>query len=323
MSETIKTSPPRISIIIPISTFDKFLEECLGHCRALDYPDYEIILLPDEMPEEDVPGITIIPTGNADPSTKRNTGVANATGEICAFIDADAYPKTDWLMKAAAWFTDPEVAAVGGPNLTPPGEEPMKQANSIIFSSLMGGRRYTVRYTKPKVMTSFELQTVNMFVRKSTFKKLGGFQIGLWPGEDAKLSFQIKDVLKMKQVYIPDLIVYHHRRPLFGPYLNQVWRSGITKGYLIKDFFTIRRIEYFLPSLFAIGLVAGLILSFFNSVLAIVYFSIVGLYVLGALLTGVRTGKLKLGAAVFFGILLTHVTYGIAFLVGWMGRRSL
>ena len=199
----------------------------------------------------------------------------------------------------------------------------MKQANSVIFSSLMGGRRYTVRYSESKVMKSFELQTVNMFVRKSTMEKVGGFQEGLWPGEDAKLSFQIKDILNMKQIYIPDLIVYHHRRPLFRPYLNQVWRSGITKGYLLKDFFTLRRIEYFLPSLFVIGLVAGLILSFVTSILATVYVSVVGLYVLGALLTGISTGKLKIGAAVFIGIILTHVTYGIAFLGGWLGRRPL
>jgi cellulose synthase/poly-beta-1,6-N-acetylglucosamine synthase-like glycosyltransferase len=313
---------PRISIIIPVSTANHYLEECLEHCHSLDYPDFEIILLPDEPLNRDLPGIRVIPTGHTGPSLKRNIGISHATGKICAFIDADAYPTRDWLRKAAAAFSSPEVAAVGGPNLTPKNDGPMKQANSIIFSSFLGGSRYKVRYAKSAELNSWELQTVNMFVRKPVLDKLGGFQVGLWPGEDAKLSFQIADVLKMKQLYIPELIVYHHRRPLFKPYLDQVWRSGITKGLLLKKFFSLRRLEYFLPSLFVLGLIFGAFLISLHPILNMLYLSVVGIYLLGALITGMKTGNLKMGAVVFAGLILTHLTYGIAFLIGLLRRQQ-
>ena len=313
---------PRISIIIPVGIPDDNFYECIEHCRNLDYTNYEIIVLPDEALKLDVPGIRTIPTGHTDPSTKRNIGIDSAEGEICAFIDSDAFPIRNWLSIAAASFWSKEIAAVGGPNLTPDDDSPMQQANGIIFSSLLGGRRYKVRYNRVTELDGWELQTVNMLARKSVLKKLNGFQVGLWPGEDAKLSFQISDILKMKQLYIPKLIVYHHRRKLFRPYLSQVWRSGITKGTLIKDFFSLRRLEYFIPSLFVVGLFLGPVLLPFSVIIRVSYLLILGVYILGALFTGMRTGNLKIGASVFIGIILTHLTYGVAFLSGLLRRGS-
>lgn len=312
---------PRISIIIPVSTANHYLDECLEYCGSLDYPNFEIILLPDEPLNQDLPGIKVISTGHTGPSLKRNIGITHSTGEICAFIDADAYPTKDWLKKSVTFFNDPEVAAIGGPNLTPEDDAPMQKANGFIFSSFLGGRRYKVRYSKVTELNSGELQTVNMFVRKSALEKLGGFRLGLWPGEDAELSFKITDVLKKKQLYVPELIVYHHRRPLFKPYLQQVWRSGVTKGILLKEFFSFRRLEYLLPSLFVLGLIIGPFLMFLSPVIRAIYFSILGIYLLGVLATGVKTGNLKIAAAVFIGIILTHLTYGIAFLTGLLRRQ--
>ena len=314
-------SLPRVSIIIPVSAGGPHLTECLKHCRSLDYPNFEIILLPDKPLAEDLPGVRVIPTNHVDPSLKRNIGISSATGEICAFIDADAYPTRDWIKKAVPHFASPEVEAIGGPNLTPESDTAMQKANEIIFSSILGGKRYKVRYSKVTELNGWELQTVNMFVRKSALEKLGGFQVGLWPGEDAKLSFQIADVLKKKQLYVPDLVVYHHRRPLFKPYLKQVWRSGITKGTLMKGFFSLRRIEYFLPSLFTLGLVTGAFLAFLSPVIRIAYFFILGIYLLAAIITGIKTGNLKIGATVVIGIILTHLTYGVAFLLGMFRRQ--
>ena len=312
---------PKISIIIATSTYNRYLEECLDHCRSMDYPDFEIILLPDERLHQNLPGIRVIPTDHVGPSLKRNIGIAHSTGEICAFIDADAYPTKDWLKKSVTYFNDREVVAIGGPNLTPKEDTPMQKANEVIFSSFLGGRRYKVRYSKVTELNSWELQTVNMFVRKSALEQLGGFQVGLWPGEDAKLSFQIADILKKKLLYVPELVVYHHRRPLFKPYLKQVWRSGITKGILIKEFFSLKRLEYFIPSFFVLGLVTVPFLMFLNPVIKIVYFSILGIYLMGALATVVKTGNLKMGAVVFTGIILTHLTYGISFVSGLFRRQ--
>ena len=106
-----------VSIIIAVKTWQKNLEECVAKILELDYPDFEIIILPDEALADGllvrgaIP-ITVIPTGPVNPAEKRDLGIKHAKGEIIAFIDDDAYPVKDWLKAAIVNFKDPEVAGI-------------------------------------------------------------------------------------------------------------------------------------------------------------------------------------------------------------------
>src|ERR671934_78233 len=51
----------------------------------------------------------------------RNAGAAAATGEIVAYLDADAWPDPHWLHYLADTFERTGSGAVGGPNIPPPG----------------------------------------------------------------------------------------------------------------------------------------------------------------------------------------------------------
>ena len=41
------SSKTLVSIIIPCKDVDDYTRECIEYCRRLDYPNFEIILLPD------------------------------------------------------------------------------------------------------------------------------------------------------------------------------------------------------------------------------------------------------------------------------------
>ncbi len=88
-----------VSIIIPCKEVDNYTRECIEYCKRLDYSNFEIILLPDTFPQT-IDGVKVIPTGSVSPGVKRNKGVETANGEFCAFIDNDAYPRSDWLTNA-------------------------------------------------------------------------------------------------------------------------------------------------------------------------------------------------------------------------------
>src|SRR5207237_2466165 len=60
-------------------------------------------------------------------SSARTTGLKAATGEIVAYLDDDAYPHPHWLTYLAAKFLSTSHAAVGGPNLAPPGDGPIAE----------------------------------------------------------------------------------------------------------------------------------------------------------------------------------------------------
>ena len=302
----------KFSIIIPVSNADTYLDQCIKHCLELPYANYEVILLPDRPFPAPSP-IRVIPTDTPSPSLKRNLGIQNALGEICAFLDADAYPAPDWLAKASQHFNRLDVAAVGGPNLTPDEDSRMQHAAGFVLASLFGGGA-PERFSPFPLHECDELQTVNMLVRKSVLEKIGGFDTNLWPGEDAKLSYQIK-ALKLKMIYSPEVIVYHHRRPLFRPLIKQLWNYGYTKPAAIKNHFSIKHLVFFIPSLFLLGLFAGPFIFPWIPFTNVVYFFILGIYIAGLLWSVKKLPTIRMKVAVFIGIFLIHVAYGSAFLI--------
>ena len=99
--------------------------------------------------------------------------------------------------------------------------------------------------------------------KASVFKKTGGFDESFLTGEDTKVCMDIVYRQGKKLVYAPDVVVYHHRRPLFKPHLKQVRTYSRHRGLFARIFpKTSRRLTYFIPSTLVTGLVVGLLLSF-------------------------------------------------------------
>ena len=310
---------PSVSIIIPCKEIDDYVKECVKHCKQLDYGNYEIILLPDNALEK-VDGVKIIPTGPVTPGAKRNIGIANSNGEICAFIDSDAYPRRDWLSKAIKYFNEPQVAAVGGPGLTPKEDGIMQKASGHVLSSFMVGS-ISSRYKAGRVYESDDIHYCNFVARKTVLREVDGCNEKYWPGEDTLICLAIKKAGK-KLVEASDVVVYHHRRHLLVPHLKQVSRFGLHRGFFAKRFQgNSFKLTYFIPSLLVLSLFTGVLASFINPffvnalLLAVLLYLILGLI---ATLLEVRDARLIL--PVWLGIIATHVVYGVSFLVGLMKR---
>lgn len=313
---------PMVSIIVPVKAPNQYLEECIHHCLQLDYPNFEILVLPDTTFESNHPRVRVIPTGPLPPGYKRDKALSATGGEIVAFLDDDAYPDKDYLKNALRYFRNPDVAAVAGPAVTPPHDSPLQQASGLVYASLLGSGNYSFRYTPRPHRELDDYPSCNLLVRRSILEQLGGFFTNFWPGEDTKLCLGITHTLKKKIIYAPDVLVYHHRRALMGPHLRQVRSYATHRGYFAKRFpQTSLRPAYFLPSLFVGGLLLGPLAGFLHSLLWGIYLGIVGLYLLLALGTGIATGKRRLFLPVTAGIILTHLVYGIWFIKGVLSRR--
>jgi len=311
----------KFSIIIPVGEVNEYITECIEGCLKQDYSDLEIIVLPDKRWDSKFEKTRIIPTGKIPPSDKRDIGIKEAKGEILAFLDDDTIPKSDWLANAIKYFEDENVAAVGGPAITPESDNDKQKASGLVFSSLMVGGNYAYRYIPKEKREVDDYPSCNLLVRKNIIDEIGGFDTKYWPGEDTKLCLDITKKLKKKIIYAPDVSVWHHRRELFMGHLKQVARYAKTRGIFVRKFpETSLRISYFLPSLFVFGFFIGLVLSFFSSLLSLIFVSCMSIYLIAALFTSIKTRDMKLTPLVFMGIIATHFVYGIMFTIGLLSQ---
>jgi len=301
----------KISIMVPYRVFDKYLEECLNGINKIDYDNFEVILLPDKITKEDKKYI-VKETGMVKPSIKRNLGSKISKGEIFAFIDADAYPRKDWLINAVKYFKDDSVGIVGGPNLTPKNVNMWEKISGDCLSMFICSGVAAIRYKIIKgTKNVMELPSCNLLIRKELFNV---FDETLLTAEDTKLCFEVKKKNK-KILYAPDVVIYHHRRDSLWKHLKQMWIYGRDVAFLIKEEFSFDKLYYSLLSLWIIFLVIGGIISIFNEIIRYFFFGVILIYFV-VILISCLVVNLKRSLLDFFTVILTHISYGLGFVYG-------
>ena len=331
---------PFVSVVIACPRGSWMLDECLRALSAQTYRDFEVIVLPDGTDgDSGVPGpmpkdmaISFLPTGKVRPAEKRNLGIKAAKGEIVAFIDDDAYPDAHWLEYAVKYFGDETIGAVGGPGVTPPGDTFMAQIGGRVYDNILVSGNYRYRYKAGGVRRDVDdYPSCNLFVRKSLLDSFGGYRTDFWPGEDTLLCKDIVDS-GSRIVYDPWVVVYHHRRPLFGPHLRQLGRYAFHRGYFCRKFpSNSLHLSYFVPTAFVFYLFVWSVLVIIPQpdVMSVELFCIwQGLVSVPMLLYAglVALTTVSRNPVVWIltlcGVLATHVTYGIRFLGGLLACRA-
>ena len=245
--------------------------------------------------------------------------------EIVALLDDDAYPATQWLSAALAHFRDPDVIAVGGPGVTPPEDSPAQQASGAIYASPLVSAGYVYRYLPGAPRYVDDYPSCNLLVRREPFLRHVPDCLRYWPGEDTKLCLLLTKVEGKRIAYEPDAIVFHHRRALFWGHFRQVWNYAVHRGFFAKRYpSTSLRAQYFVPSTFLLANLLALPALALGPAWRGVVAAGVAAYAVAVAGGAVRvreTGRTDRGL-VALGIYLTHMTYGLGFIVG-LTRREL
>lgn len=296
------TKIPIFSVIIPVRKKTVYLKQNLAILKKM--PNLEIIVITDKI------------SRSANPAFKRNLGAKKAKGDILVFFDDDSYPTKTYFIKAAKIFLNQEIQAACGPQLTPLDDSLEQQASGLILASVLGsGGAGVYRNTISSARFLDDYPSVNLLVRKKTFWKVGGFDTSHWPGEDTLFCRQLYLIANTKLFYSPNLVVYHHRRPIGISFLKQHSRYGQHRGYFAKKYpENSAKIGYFMPTIFVLYLIS---LIFFHPTF---YFLPAFLYLI--LLTAQflnfiylkNSAKSSLLAITF--IPLTHIVYGVFFVFG-------
>lgn len=308
----------KTAIIIPFVLLNAYVKESVSGCLALKENNFRIILLPDnkiKIPQEwkKEKRIQTVVTGDATIAKKRNLGLATAKDvDFYAFIDSDAYPEKEWLTNAIQEFSnDTGIWAVGGPNICPPQEKIKEKAvGNALQSFLVSGTR-AFRKKRASSRYCIDLPTCNLIVKKEAMAALQGFNENLITGED--IEFCNRLIEKGKKIwYSKDVVVFHHNRPLFKPFLLQRTTYGVSVFKVFKENASPTNLFLFLPLVFLLYLVIIGILAFILPSARIVLASVLITFILISGLETMRYAQsLKEIPYTFLALTLGNVTPGI------------
>ena len=228
-----RTPWPRVSVVVCSYNGGATLEQCLRSLVHLTYPDYEVIVI-DDGASDDTSAIATrfavryIHTENGGLGRARNLGIAESTGEIVAFIDADAYADPDWLFHMVNALEEQEAAAVGGPNVCPPGDGFVAQC----VDHAPGNPTH--------VLIDDELAEhvpgCNMAYRKEALQAIGGFDmVHKAAGDDVDVCWKLL-ARQMRIAFAPSAVVWHHRRSTVRGFLRQQSGYGFAEAHLRRRY---------------------------------------------------------------------------------------
>ena len=180
----------KFSVIIPLYNKAPYVRKALETVCAQTYREYEIIVINDGSTDnsaiiaEDylngVEGISykILSQQNAGVSAARNNGVAQASGDHIAFLDADDWWEPTYLERMAKLIEDYPEAGLYGMNYIyyKPGK------TRVALKCKTGYINYPKEYYEGSAMMIFTSSSSSM--PKRVFEEMGGFPLGIKLGED-------------------------------------------------------------------------------------------------------------------------------------------
>ena len=304
---------PIFSIIIPVRKTNPYLKETLDKLKKQSLKNFEVLIITDKI------------SGSANPAEKRNLGAKKAKGDYLVFFDDDSYPNQNYFKNAFKLINqNPHISGFCGPCLTPPKDNIFQKASGLVWSSWLGSGgagHYRNNISTKRFVDDYP--SVNLIIKKKDFNEIGGFVTSYWPGEDTLLCLALTKNLHQKILYHPILVVYHHRRKVIVPHLQQITRYAIHRGFFARKFpQTSFRIGYLLPSFFVFYLLF-LIINFLIFNYYLLYIPLY-LYISILLITLVKfifnKNSLVLSLLAIISIPITHIYYGILFLNGFFKK---
>lgn len=312
---------PEIPIIIPFPRWDDWVAECISGCAMLDYPAFEIWLLPDEdLPPDRAAEaerlangrpVRVLPTKGGNPAQKRNVALRASSHAWAALIDADAFPRRDWL-KTAMSEASGKIAIVAGPNITPPRDPLSRQISGLVMASPLGFGSGYIRHTPVPRHEIEEMPTCNMIIRRLPDLL---FREEFATAEDMMYCRDVRE-RGFTILYSPEVVVFHHRRTFPRQFARQFYFYGRDKGRLAARGHGSARLGHAMPAGLLLYALATMLLGLLCPIPAW-WLIPAAVYGVAVIVESIRHANSPLLALCgLLGFPIAHASYGFGFLRG-------
>ena len=306
------------SFIIPVYNRPDEVDELLMSLSNQDFNEtFEVVLIEDgsSITSEEIVKkytnqlqISYYFKQNSGPGDSRNYGMNKAKGNYFIILDSDCILPPSYLTTVNKSLTKAYVDCFGGPDAAHQAFTNLQKAINYSMTSFLttGG----IRGNSEKI-DKFQPRSFNMGLSKKAYLATKGFG-KIHPGEDPDLTIRLWklgfDTKLIKQAY-----VYHKRRISWKKFYQQVHKFGMCRPILNLWHPSTKKITYWFPSIFMLGLILALIVSLaFNNYLLLGCY---GLYFMAIFIHSLLLNK-HLGIA-FMSIIAVFIQffgYGYGFL---------
>jgi cellulose synthase/poly-beta-1,6-N-acetylglucosamine synthase-like glycosyltransferase len=222
------TDQPSVSVVVPVRDGVGTIGDCIDAILATHYPaDRREILIVDNASTDDTAAqihsrpVRYLREPRPGVSNARNRGIAESTGEILAFVDADCLVEPQWLTELVRPFEDPEVGAVGG-NLehvsaTTPAE---RQA-----ARMLGNWQQFAFNSNPAYPI-----TANAAYRREVIDRIGPFDPHMTRAQDVELGLRFQERSGRRLAFAENATARHRNRTTQLGFFRQQLGWGQVRG---------------------------------------------------------------------------------------------
>jgi GT2 family glycosyltransferase len=220
---------PRVSVVVCSYNGGRTLDQCLRSLLALDYPNYEVIVVDDGSTDntrailQRYPTFRAIHQPNQGLSTARNVGLQAATGSIIAYTDADCFADANWLAQLVHQFERCDAAAVGGPSFSP---------GDGCVAACVAASPGQPTYVLENDQVAEHIPGCNMAFRRQALEAIHGFDPQFRKaGDDVDICWRLQQAGAWITL-APGAFVWHHCRQTARAYLRQQGGYGEAEALL-------------------------------------------------------------------------------------------
>ena len=306
-----------ISFIIPVFNRPNEVKELLDSFISLDgEKDFEIVIVEDgsTLASKTVTehyinklNISYYYKENSGPGDSRNFGMKHAKGNYFIILDSDCILPKSYLNIVIKSLNKTYVDCFGGPDAAHKSFSNLQKAINFSMTSFIttGGIR-----GKKSSINKFQPRSFNMGLSKAAFQASGGFG-RIHPGEDPDLSIRLNK-LNFETKLIADAYVFHKRRISWSKFYHQVYKFGSVRPILNQWYPETKKITYWFPALFSLGLITSFVLFFMGIELPLKFYSLY--FVISFVNALVSTKNLYVALQAIPAILIQFLGYGYGFL---------
>lgn len=315
-----------VSVVIPCRNEEKYIGKCIESFINQSYPkELLTIIIADGMSTDNTrkiinelkeknSNIVLLDNHGVSAPKGMNIGINYTDSDIVIIFGAHAYADNRFVEENVLALERQGVGCAGG-IITTVNETIKGAAIAEAMSCPFGVGNALFRYAESE---SF-VDTVGFGAyRRTLLNEVGLFDEELVRNQDDELNFRVQKS-GAKILLSPRIKSTYFSRGDFKKLWRQYYQYGFWKVRVIQKHKRPASIRHLIPLMFVLFLIGGGILSIFSKFIKIIYFTILGLYLLMDLIFSIKISNrknIKYLRYLIVSFPLLHISYGLGFIFG-------